>query len=55
MQWNTKVALGIAGCAIVDTVIPIPLTAVFLIYVFLARPPFFKAWVDRVYSGSGAS
>ncbi len=50
MQWNTKVALVLALMAVVDVVIPVPLMALFLIYVLLARPPYFKAWVDRLYS-----
>ena len=55
MQWNTKVALGLGLFAMLDVLIPIPMTALFLIFVLLARPPYFKAWVDRLYSESASS
>jgi hypothetical protein len=35
--------------AIVDTVIPIPITAMVLIMVLFQRPQWFKAWVDSIY------
>jgi len=27
----------------------VPLTALFMAYVLIARPPMFKAWVDNLY------
>lgn len=55
MQWNTKVALSLALFAVLDVVIPIPMVALFLIFVLLTRPPYFKAWVDELYSDSPSS
>ncbi len=33
----------------VDTVIPIPITAMVLIMVLFQKPKWFKDWVDRIY------
>ena len=55
MQWSTKAALVLAAIAVFDVVIPIPLIGLFLIFVLLARPPYFKAWVDRLYADSPSS
>ena len=55
MQWNTKAALALAALAVLDVVIPVPMMALFLIYVLLTRPPYFKAWVDRLYADSPPS
>ncbi len=55
MQWNTKMALVLAVFAVFDVLIPIPLMVLFLIFVLLTRPPYFKAWVDRLYAESPSS
>lgn len=55
MQWNTKVALVLAVLAIIEAVNPVPVLTMFLIYVLLARPPYVKAWVDRLYSDPPSS
>jgi hypothetical protein len=35
--------------AILDTVIPIPITAMILIMVLFQKPKWFKGWVDEIY------
>ena len=55
MQWNTKVALALAVSAIVESLNPVPVLTMFLIYVLLARPPYVKAWVSRLYADSPSS
>ena len=35
--------------AVIDTVIPIPVTALILIYVVLERPPWFRDLVSEIY------
>lgn len=35
--------------AIFDTVIPVPITALTLIYVVLQKPGRFRQWVDEIY------
>jgi hypothetical protein len=55
VQWTTRTALALAALAVVDVLVPAPLAALFLIYVLLAKPPFVKAWVDRLYSDSPSS
>jgi hypothetical protein len=35
--------------AILDAVIPIPITAMVLIMVLLQKPTWFKDWVDEIY------
>jgi hypothetical protein len=55
MQWNTKVALVLAICAIMESINPVPVLTMFLIYVLLVRPPYVKAWVDQLYSDSSSS
>jgi hypothetical protein len=35
--------------AILDTVIPIPMTAMVLIMVLFLKPKWFKDWVDEIY------
>jgi hypothetical protein len=55
VQWNTKAALVLAVVAIMDAFTPAPIAALFAIYVLLAKPPFVKAWVDRLYADSPSS
>lgn len=36
---------------ILDFIIPfVPVTALFLLYVMIAKPGFFKQWVDKIYA-----
>ena len=51
MSINTRILLYIAVLAVFDTVIPIPLTAMVLIYVLFQKPRWFRQWVESVYRG----
>lgn len=38
------------GIILLDLIIPfVPIMAIFFIYILLAKPPFFKKWVDEIY------
>jgi len=51
MTPGERVALA-AVVVLVDLVlIVVPLTALVVGYVILARPPWFRAWVERLYQG----
>jgi hypothetical protein len=49
MKLETKTLLYLIALAIVDTVLPIPITASLLIYVLLAKPPSFGELVLSIY------
>lgn len=49
MTENTKVLIGLLILALLDAIIPFPITAAILLYVLWARPDWFKAMVTRVY------
>ena len=49
MRTKTKCLFALAGLALVDTIIPIPFTALLLIYVVLEKPPWFRNLVRQVY------
>jgi len=49
MGYRTKVLAGLILLAIVDAVIPIPIIGLFLMYVIIARPPWFLALVAQIY------
>ncbi len=49
MKLETKTLLFLIVLAVVDLVIPIPITASLLIYALLAKPPWFLEIVQRVY------
>jgi hypothetical protein len=49
MQSKTKVLLYLIFLAITDTVIPIPITGMLLIYVLYMKPAWFRELVDDVY------
>ena len=55
MGLNTKskclIALILLG--IVDTVIPVPILVVILLYVLFQRPPWFKDLVQEIYDKKG--
>jgi len=46
---KTQILINLIVLAIVDTVIPIPITAMVLIMVLFQKPKWFKDWVDRIY------
>ena len=49
MTLKTKAITGIAVLAVFDTVIPVPFTALAVIYVILQRPPWVKDLMREVY------
>ncbi len=49
MSTKTKGLVAVILLALCDTVIPIPITALGLIYVMLQRPDWFRAWVEQFY------
>ncbi|MBN2423964.1 MAG: hypothetical protein JXR46_00090 [Calditrichaceae bacterium] len=50
MDLKTKLIIYLALLAIIDMIIPIPFTALLLIYVILNRPPWFIQYVNGIYS-----
>ena len=51
MKLKTKLLIGLVILAVVDMVIPIPFTALLLLYVVLERPPWFGTWTMEIYKG----
>lgn len=47
-RWLLAIALVVIDVAI----FVVPLTGLFAAYILLARPPWFKNWVDQLYSKS---
>jgi len=49
MKINTKMLIYLIVLAILDMIIPIPFTALILIYVILEKPPWFIKWATEIY------
>ena len=49
MKSNTKILIYLIIFALFDMIIPVPFTAILLIYVLLVRPLWFKKLVAEVY------
>ena len=49
MKTNRKILICLILFAIIDTVIPIPITAIILIYVLFEKPDWFEALVKSIY------
>jgi len=49
MKSNTQLLISLIGLAVIDTVVPVPITALILMYVWSQKPPWFKDLVARVY------
>ncbi len=49
MKAGTKILIYLILFALIDTVIPVPLTALLLIYVLFEKPPWFVKLVKEVY------
>ena len=49
MSLKTQILINLIVLAIVDTVIPIPISAMVLIMVLFQKPKWFKDWVDQLY------
>lgn len=52
---KTKILVFLIILALLDMVIPIPFTALLLIYVVQARPLWFQNLVTQVYTENGGS
>ena len=50
MKTSNKILINLIIFAIIDTVIPIPITAILLIYVLTEKPEWFKNLVIRIYN-----
>jgi hypothetical protein len=46
---KTQILINLIVLAVIDTVIPIPITAMVLVMVLFQKPQWFKDWVDRIY------
>ena len=46
---KTRILIYLIGLAVVDTIIPIPITAVVLIHVLYQKPRWFREWVEQIY------
>lgn len=49
MEIKTKILICLIVFAFLDMIIPIPFTALILIYVVLEKPPWFKNLVTDIY------
>lgn len=49
MKTNTKILLYLSILAFIDMIIPIPFTALMLIYVIFEKPAWFKKLVTEIY------
>lgn len=49
MNLNTKLLIYLIVLGFLDMIIPIPFTAILLIYVISEKPEWFKKWVDDIY------
>ncbi len=50
MKTRTKILIYLIIFALVDLVIPVPITAILLIYVLFEKPDWFKELVSEIYS-----
>lgn len=50
MKLETKLLIYLGCFAFVDIIIPVPITAIILIYAVLSKPPWFKEMVMKLYS-----
>ena len=49
MKLETRILIYLVIIAIVDMIIPIPFMAIFLIYILLEKPDWFKDMVTQLY------
>lgn len=49
MSTRTQILAYLILLAIIDMIIPIPITALILIMVLFQKPKWFKDWVEKVY------
>lgn len=51
MSVKTQVLIYLVVIAMIDTFIPVPITALVLIYVLFQKPDWFRQWVEDIYRG----
>jgi len=49
MKTSRKILICLILFAIIDTVIPVPITSIILIYVLLEKPDWFEKLVGQIY------
>lgn len=49
MKPNTKILCFLILFAVIDTVIPVPITAIIMIYVLLEKPGWFERLIGQIY------
>ncbi|MDY6990021.1 MAG: hypothetical protein SWQ30_18420 [Thermodesulfobacteriota bacterium] len=49
MTLKTRSLIGLVGLCVVDTVIPVPIVGLILIFVILQKPPWFQEVVGEIY------
>lgn len=49
MSTKTQILIWLTLLAVLDAVIPIPITAMLLIMVLFQKPRWFKEWVEKIY------
>lgn len=51
MKQNDRIVWAIVVLAADMLIFLVPVTAVFAAYILIARPPWFRSWIERVYEG----
>jgi hypothetical protein len=49
MSFRNQCIFGLILSAVIDAVIPIPFAELFLLYILLKKPPWFREMVDIIY------
>jgi hypothetical protein len=49
MSTKTKILIYLVLLAVIDAVIPLPITAMILTMVVFQKPAWFREWVDEIY------
>ena len=53
MKSSERVLLAVVVILIDLAIFVVPLTGLFAAYLVLFRPPWFRAWVERLYAATG--
>ena len=46
---KSQILINLIVLAVIDTIVPIPITAMVLIMVLFQKPKWFRDWVDKMY------
>jgi hypothetical protein len=49
MTLKTQILIGLVAIGFIDTIIPLPITALVLVYVLFQKPAWFRRGVDDIY------